>query len=78
MVEGTLKAVNENYLAEMRAMPSFNMVDIFPKLGSVIYRSINCFTFGGVALFIHDDLDVVMRDVNRIREMENNGLFIVE
>lgn len=78
MVEGTLSAVNEEYLAEIRNMASFNKVDVFLKPGSTIHRTINCFTFGGVAIFMHEDLDVLLRDVERVREMENTGLFIVE
>lgn len=76
-VSGTLSEINPQYIAEMQSMASFVNFEMFLKVGAQISKTVNCFTFGGIVLLIHDDLDVVLNDGDRIRAMEDSGLFCI-
>ena len=79
-VEGILKEVNHHYLEEIDRMSSKLSVEIFHQLipGYHIRKTVDCFTWAGIIKLINTDEEQLDRDYNRIREMEDNGLFIVE
>lgn len=74
-VSGTLSEINPQYLAEIQSMDSFVNFEMFLKVGGLISKTINCFTFAGIVLLIHGDLETVLSDGDRIRAMEDSGLF---
>lgn len=59
-------------------MRSFGRCEIYVKLGQNIVPTINGFTFGGVVVLKHAEQTVVDADYARIREMEDQNLFVVE
>ena len=61
---------------EIRAMASFVDMEIFFKIGRVVSRTIDCFTFGGIVKLNNTDLPTLLTDYERIREMEKSGLFV--
>eukprot|EP01039_Chlorochromonas_danica_P007202 gene7202-7968_t len=76
--EGVLKEVDPSLLEEIRRMQSVVGVDLLVKPGTYVYKTIDCFTFGGVIRLVNEDLSQLERDYNRIREMEKSGLFVFE
>ena len=77
-VDGILSEINPEYVSEIQAMPSFVKLEMFFKVGGRISKTINCFTFAGIVVLIHDNLDIVVSDGDRIRAMEDTGLFTVK
>ncbi len=75
---GTLTKINEEMICEIRNMPSFLGMEIFLKVGHKVAKTIDCFTLGGIVKMSHVSLDVLLADYDRIREMENTGLFVCE
>lgn len=76
-VSGTLSEINPEYVAEMQSMQSFVSFEMFLKVGGRISKTINCFTFAGMIMLIHDDLNIVLNEGDRIRAMEDSGLFCI-
>jgi hypothetical protein len=52
-------------------------MELFLKPGQRMSPTINCFTFGGVVVMVHPDADQVLRDYERVHELEVD-LFEVE
>jgi len=75
---GRLVEINPAYIEEIRAMPSFVHMELFARLGQQLKKTIDCFTFGGIVKLVHAQSEVLEKDYNRIREMENSGLFLCE
>ncbi len=76
-VSGILLEINSEYIEEMRNMKSFKHCDIFVKPGQPIVATTNCFNLAGNVVLTDHDEECVLKDYNRIREMEDSNLFIV-
>jgi hypothetical protein len=77
-VTGKLVEISPDLIEEMRQMRSFGRCEIYVKLGQHVVPTINGFTFGGVVVLKHAEQEVVDADYSRIREMEDQNLFVVE
>mmetsp|Transcript_2629 Transcript_2629/g.2785 ORF Transcript_2629/g.2785 Transcript_2629/m.2785 type:complete len:536 (+) Transcript_2629:26-1633(+) len=77
-VEGLLMTINENMVTEIRNMASFVDMEIFLKVGRKVSKTIDCFTFGGIVKLTNTSSEGLIADYNRIREMENTGLFVCD
>ena len=75
--EGTLLEVNHKYIQEIETMPSYLYLEIFHAPGKVIKKTIDCFTWAGLVTLFNENENQLTRDYDRIREMEDTGLFIV-
>ncbi|CAE7762614.1 ddaF [Symbiodinium microadriaticum] len=76
-VTGKLVEISPDLIEEMRQMRSFGRCEIYVKLGQDIVPTVNGFTFGGVVVLKHAEQAVVDADYARIREMEDQDLFVV-
>lgn len=76
-VAGTLSEINPAFVAEMQSMSSFVKFEMFLKVGSRVSKTVNCFTFAGIVLLINDNLETLLNDGDRIRAMEDSGLFCI-
>jgi hypothetical protein len=77
-VEGSLVGVSGAHMQELRAMPSFLYVEIFHTTpGKAVKKTIDCFTWAGLVKLFHVDAAQLAKDYDRIREMEETGLFVV-
>lgn len=64
---------------EIRSLESFVYLETGVKPGSLVDYTIDLFTGIGSVILIHQDKEILERDLNRIREMErNNELFEYE
>jgi biotin carboxylase len=77
-VDGILAEIDPVLIEEMRNLASFGRCEVYVKLGKKVVRTINGFSFGGVVVLKHEEQGVVDRDYLRIRQMEDEGLFVVE
>ncbi len=75
--EGTLKEINKDFDNEIRSFKSLLTLQYFPKIGSQIRKTIDCFTWGGVVKLFHEEYDVVEKEYSRIREMEDSCNFFI-
>jgi hypothetical protein len=66
---------HEELVNEIHEMKSIIEVTLFPNPGSSLVPTVNCFTWGGIAVLGHKDFDVVEKDYSRLHEMEEQGLF---
>jgi hypothetical protein len=74
-----LSQINPEYIAEIQGLSSFYKFEMFFKVGGEVHKTINCFTFAGIVLLMHNELPVVLENSDRIRAMEESGsLFCVE
>lgn len=73
-----LRSINQTFLDEISAMNSVVGSEIFVKVGQPLLPTVDCFTFGGLVKLFHANLDVLLADNDRIREMENLDFFICE
>jgi hypothetical protein len=76
-VEGMLEQVNPSYLSEITAMKSFVYMELFHSPGNHVKKTVDCFTWAGLVKLFHLSDDQVNKDYNRIRDMEDTGLFVV-
>jgi hypothetical protein len=76
-VEGMLSQINSEYVAEIQSMAAFVKLEMFFKIGGRISKTVNSFTFAGIVILIHDDLNTLLSNSDRIRAMEDTGLFTV-
>ena len=74
-VEGTVKAINNDSLAELSSLSSYIYHEIFHTIGKQIGKTKDCFGFGGLVKLFNTNLDILVSDYDRIREMESD-LFI--
>ena len=70
--------INAAMIEEIRSMASFHDMELFVRVGRKISKTIDCFTFGGIVKMINNDLNQLIADYDRIRVMENSGLFVCE
>jgi hypothetical protein len=71
--DGVVGDFNAELLQEIEQMPSLVSMELFCSVGSVVRRTVDCFTFGGVVRMLHADEATLLRDYNRIREIEEIG-----
>jgi len=77
-VSGILTEINPYFIEEIRRMRSFIRMEIFLKPGDMIKKTIDCFTLAGVIMLAHSLDAQVSADYERIREMEDENIFICE
>jgi len=77
-VKGRLLCYKPAFLEEIKAMKSFIYLETFLKPQQNVIPTIDCFGFGGIVKLFHVDLAVLSQEYERIREMEDCGLFEVE
>jgi hypothetical protein len=75
--EGTFKEVNPKLLDEINNMSSCNYYEFFLKPGKYVSKTVDCFTWGGLATLYNENSDFLMKDYNRFREMENMSDFFI-
>lgn len=73
---GILESINPNFIEEIKLMKSFRYIEFFLKIGGIIAPTIDCFTFGGLVKLCNSNLDTLISDYDRIRNMEDSGFFI--
>jgi hypothetical protein len=71
--DGIVEDFDLTLLAEIEAMASFVSLELFCSQGGAVRKTVDCFTFGGVVRLLSDDQDTVLRDYERIREIEHIG-----
>ena len=71
--DGVVSDFNLDLLCEIESMPSFVSMELFAQKGGVVRRTVDCFTFGGVIRLVHSDQATILRDYERIREIEKTG-----
>lgn len=64
-------------LAEIEKFPSFVKKNLFISPGEIIRPTIDMFTIPGSVVLVHEDKNVLKANVDRIRELEQDGLFEV-
>lgn len=77
-VSGVLTDINPDMIEEIRHMRSFVRMEIFLKPGELIRKTIDCFTLAGVIMLTHRSEIQVVNDYDRIRQMEDEDLFICD
>jgi hypothetical protein len=77
-VEGVLVETNPAYLTEIKSMSSFLFIEIFHTPGKLVKKTIDCFTWAGLVKLFNASETGLARDYDRIRQMEDHGLFIVK
>jgi hypothetical protein len=73
---GLLTEIDSDLIEEIRHMRSFIRMEIFLKPGETIRKTIDCFTLAGVIMLSHRSEVQVVNDYDRIRQMENENLFV--
>jgi hypothetical protein len=73
--EGKLKRID--HLEEIAQLESFLRFDLLPALGSRMRVTVDCFTSCGSVSLVHRERAALMKDVERVREMEKT-MWIVE
>ena len=76
--EGMLEDIDPDMISEIEHMQSFISMEFFVKKGQYVKKTIDCYTFGGVLRMVHENLNQLLQDYERIREMECTGLFKFE
>jgi serine phosphatase RsbU (regulator of sigma subunit) len=71
--DGLVEDFDTDLLLEIQNMPSFVSLEMFAAKGAQVRKTIDCFTFGGVVRLISSDSAAVVRDYERIREIEQIG-----
>ncbi len=74
---GTYQAINNDYLNEITSMQSFRGIEIFINVGDKMRATVDCLSFAGTVKLVHSNQDLLKKDHDRIRYMEENGLFVV-
>lgn len=62
---------------EIKKLPSFYYLETGVRPGSKVDYTIDLFTGIGSVILVHDDKEVLDRDIKRIREMEKENLLFV-
>jgi hypothetical protein len=71
--DGVAEDFDAALLAEIEAMPSFVSLELFCNQGAAVRKTVDCFTFGGVVRLLSNDQETILRDYERIREIEHIG-----
>lgn len=77
-VQGELVYWNEEYLAEIRSMPSFRGMQLFLAPGDRVHLTTNCFTWLGCVKLVHEDEEVLLADYRRVEEMQHADIVTVK
>jgi len=72
---GILTEINDEMLREIQAMESFVRMDVLAKVGQEVTPTIGLFNLGGLLKLVNPTLEGLLRDYDRVREMEDTGLF---
>jgi biotin carboxylase len=75
--EGVFREVYKEYLDELLQFSSTKYLEFFLKPGAIIRPTKDCFSWGGLAKFVNDDLDELIRHYDRVREMEDSRIFFL-
>jgi hypothetical protein len=62
-------------LTEIQQLPSYLKKEIFVAPGDIIRRTIDMFTTPGSIMLTHEEKNVLENNLNRIRELELDGLY---
>ena len=62
-------------LTEIEKLPSFLRKEIFVAPGDMVRKTIDMFTTPGSIMLTHENKDVLDANLNRIRELEVEGLY---
>jgi hypothetical protein len=62
-------------LEEIEKLPSFLKKEIFVAPGDMIKKTIDMFTTPGSIMLTHEEKEVLDANLNRIRELEVEGLY---
>lgn len=73
--DGLLEDINAEMLEDIQGLSSFLRMDLFVRPNTVVRRTVDCFTFGGVVRLVNEDAAALLRDYEFIHEMTLNGLF---
>ncbi|OWZ23398.1 hypothetical protein PHMEG_0001729 [Phytophthora megakarya] len=65
-------------IAEIEKMPAFLKKEIFVAPGDNVRQTVDMFTTPGSIMLTHEDRDVLESSLARIRELEVEGLFVLE
>lgn len=65
-------------LKEIENFPSYHKAEILVKPGQMVKKTIDMFTAPGGVVLIHDDANVLRQNLERIRELEVDGLFDID
>ncbi|RYH30000.1 hypothetical protein EON65_06680 [archaeon] len=74
--EGLFLELDPVMLEEIQQLSSFVKLDLFAKSGTIIKKTIDCFSFGGIVRLVHDDARQLQADYDRIHQMTVSGLFV--
>ncbi len=72
-----LKCFNSAAFEEIEAMESFIALEMFLDKGDIIRVTKDCLSWGGVVKMKNANKEALIRDYERIRELELEGLFVV-
>lgn len=76
--EGTLVEVNPDALHELTSLQSYRGHQFFVEVGERLRKTVDCFTWGGYVKLVHVDEDQLVRDYQRLEELEKAQLFTVQ
>lgn len=65
-------------LEEIKQMPSFVCATWMVQPGQNIFATVDLFTMPGGATMIHEDSEILQKDLARIRALEHDGLFDIQ
>lgn len=71
--DGLVEDFDTELLTEIQNMPSFVSLEMFAAKGARVRKTIDCFTFGGVVRLINPDTAALVKDYERLREIEQIG-----
>lgn len=74
--EGLFLELDSVMLEEIQHLSSFVKLDLFAKSGTVIKKTIDCFSFGGIVRLVNEDAGQLQADYDRIHQMAATGLFV--
>jgi len=73
--EGRLENVD---LDALKKLKSFTKCELAVQPGSLLEKTVDCFTRPGSVQLVHPDPNVVEQDYEKIRSLEQHGLFSLQ
>lgn len=73
---GIVRDIDNDRIDEIRALSSFVSLELFVQKGSVVRRTVDCFTWAGIVRLISDEKAAIEGDYNTIREIEKAGFLL--
>jgi hypothetical protein len=73
---GILREINVDYIREIESMEAVLGYEIFLTVGNYVSPTIDCFSWGGMVKLFHKNSVIIDQCYNRMRDMEDNQLFI--